>query len=428
MLRRLEDTGFAVESLEPGTVVFETGGVERLYGGVEAALRRALASVGAAWDPRAGAGARRFVALAAASVARPGQAVIVEGKGESFLEPLPLTLLPLEAGRYAELEGLGVRRLGDLARLPGEAVAERLGPEGKLAWSLARGEERHRARIRIACVGDRPRLSWPRSSPSPKRLRMSSRSGGRSGRCSIGCSRVRSVQGGPSGRSPSRRGSSVEDRGGARHLARSDRRKRPAPLRARSEALEIPCAGTGASTRSRSSSPSTPGSSWRSSHPRGKRSKPACEKGCDRFVPAPGQDRFAQSSKSRRGRGSRRRGHSSCPVTFELNVSPTSTTSRAQALDTDSGRAAEHAAVPLSSRPRSTAPHASSTVRCDARPRGVARGRSLVDRRAESTGAISRSCSNRDATSASSEIGSGRAGSPSGPRCFPGSGYGGGIE
>jgi nucleotidyltransferase/DNA polymerase involved in DNA repair len=143
VLRRLEDTGFAVESLEPGTVIFETGGVERLYGGVEAALRRALASVGAAWDPRCGAGARRFVALAAASVARPGQAVIVEGKGEAFLEPLPLTLLPLEAGRYAELEGLGVRRLGDLARLPGEAVAERLGPEGKLAWSLARGEEHH---------------------------------------------------------------------------------------------------------------------------------------------------------------------------------------------------------------------------------------------------------------------------------------------
>jgi protein ImuB len=142
VLRRLENTGFAVESLEPGTVVFETDGVERLYGGVEAALRRALASVGTAWDPRAGAGARRFVALAAASVARPGQAVIVEGKGESFLEPLPLTLLPLEAGRYAELEGLGVRRLGDLARLSGEAVAERLGPEGKLAWSLARGEER----------------------------------------------------------------------------------------------------------------------------------------------------------------------------------------------------------------------------------------------------------------------------------------------
>src|SRR6187455_3549662 len=124
VLRRLEDTGFAVEPVEPGAVVFETRGVERLYGGVQAALTRALASVGSAWDPRAGAGGRRFVALAAATVARPGQAVIVEGREEqSFLEPLPLSLLPLDEGRYAELEGLGVRTLGSLAALPGGAVA-----------------------------------------------------------------------------------------------------------------------------------------------------------------------------------------------------------------------------------------------------------------------------------------------------------------
>ena len=61
----------------PGTVYFETRGVERLYGGVEPALKRALAAVGAAWDARAGAAERRFAALAAASVARPGQALIV---------------------------------------------------------------------------------------------------------------------------------------------------------------------------------------------------------------------------------------------------------------------------------------------------------------------------------------------------------------
>ena len=96
VLRRLEDAGFAVETVEPGTVLFETRGVERLYGGVQPALERALAAVGTAWDPRAGAGQRRFAALAAASVARPGQIVIVEGERErDFLAPLPLSLLPL---------------------------------------------------------------------------------------------------------------------------------------------------------------------------------------------------------------------------------------------------------------------------------------------------------------------------------------------
>src|SRR5215211_5837100 len=43
VLRRLEDRGFAVEPVEPGCVYFETRGVERLYGGLEPALKRALA-------------------------------------------------------------------------------------------------------------------------------------------------------------------------------------------------------------------------------------------------------------------------------------------------------------------------------------------------------------------------------------------------
>jgi protein ImuB len=141
VLRRLEDAGFAVEPAEAGTVFFETRGVERLYGGLEPALKRALAAVGPAWDARAGAAERRFAALAAASVARPGQMLIVsDDRTRKFLAPLPLTLLPLERERYEELEELGVRTIGQLAGLPGGAVAERLGPDGRRAWSLARGE------------------------------------------------------------------------------------------------------------------------------------------------------------------------------------------------------------------------------------------------------------------------------------------------
>ena len=161
-LQRLEDAGFAVESAEPGVVYFETRGVERLYGGVQAALAKALTAVGNAWEPRAGAGQRRFAALAAASAARPGQGLIVEGKDErTFLAPLPLTLLPLPADRYAELEGLGLRRLGDLAELPGTAVAERLGPEGRRAWRLARGGERRRVRGRAPATELAEALTFP---------------------------------------------------------------------------------------------------------------------------------------------------------------------------------------------------------------------------------------------------------------------------
>ena len=149
LLKRLEDSGFAVEPVALGCAYFETRGIERLYGGLEPALKRALAAVGAAWDARIGAADRRFAALAAANVARSGQALIVsDRKTRDFLAPLPLTLLPVDAGRRAELEELGVRKLGQLAGLPGAAVAERLGPDGRRAWSLARGEKRGKVHAR----------------------------------------------------------------------------------------------------------------------------------------------------------------------------------------------------------------------------------------------------------------------------------------
>jgi protein ImuB len=139
-LRRLEDAGIAVETAEPGTAFFETRGVERLYGGLEGALRRALAAVGSGWDARIGAAERRFAALAAANVARAGQVLVVsDAETREFLAPLPLSLLPLDERRQLELRELGVKRLGELAGLPSAAVAERLGPDGRRAWSLARG-------------------------------------------------------------------------------------------------------------------------------------------------------------------------------------------------------------------------------------------------------------------------------------------------
>jgi protein ImuB len=162
ILRRLEDAGFAVEPDEPGLCYFDSKGVERLYGGLEPALKRALAAVGTAWEPRAGAAERRFAALAAANVARSGQALIVsDDRARSFLAPLPLQLLPLERERYEELEELGVRTIGQLAGLPGGAVAERWGAEGRRAWSLARGNERGKVVPRKPATAIHETLEFP---------------------------------------------------------------------------------------------------------------------------------------------------------------------------------------------------------------------------------------------------------------------------
>ena len=149
IVRRLEDSGFSVEPAGLGCAYFETRGVERLYGGLEQALTRALEAVGSSWDPRVGAAERRFAALAAATVARPGQLLVVSDEQSSaFLAPYPLTLLPLETGRRQELQDLGVRTIGGLAALPDASVAERLGADGRRAQGLARGGSKRRVRGR----------------------------------------------------------------------------------------------------------------------------------------------------------------------------------------------------------------------------------------------------------------------------------------
>src|SRR5919198_4629931 len=119
IVRKLEGAGFTVEPAGLGCAYFETRGIERLYGGLERALERALAAVGSSWDPRVGVAERRFAALAAASVARAGQMLVVsDEQAPAFLAPQPLTLLPLEPDRRQELQDLGVRTIGGLAALP----------------------------------------------------------------------------------------------------------------------------------------------------------------------------------------------------------------------------------------------------------------------------------------------------------------------
>lgn len=162
LLRRLEDAGLAVEPVEPGCAYFETAGLERLAGGLEAVLQRAVEAAGREWSPRVGAAARRFAALAAASIAPPGRPIVVDdGETALFLEPLPLDLLPLSPERRAELSELGLRRLGDLAGLPGPAVADRLGAEGAEAWRLARGEDEAPVAPRVPPSAIAERLAFP---------------------------------------------------------------------------------------------------------------------------------------------------------------------------------------------------------------------------------------------------------------------------
>jgi protein ImuB len=162
VLRRLEGIGAAVESELAGEAFFEADGLRGLWGGqaapgrvaeeaadvrVIAKARRALAA-----PARLGAGPTRFCAFAVARTRprrRRGAAIVPTRTARAFLAPLPVSILRerlpapqrLSDDLPAALERLGVRTLGELARLPRAAVADRFGAVGLLAWRLASGED-----------------------------------------------------------------------------------------------------------------------------------------------------------------------------------------------------------------------------------------------------------------------------------------------
>ena len=276
-------------------------GVERLYGGLEPALKRALAAVGTEWDARIGAAGRRFAALAAASVARPGQVVVVADEElPQFLAPLPLTLLPLERSRYEELEALGVRKLGQLAGLPGGAVAERLGPDGRRAWSLARGGTAARVRGRRPPAAVDASLEFPEAIGNELTLRRALAGLVDTGARAAGAARPLRPQA-RAGRAARERRLVAADA----DAARAERRLRPDPHRALAAARRAAGSGRRAPARARRARPSRPATSSSCSPP-APRTAPACGKGCARCGRAPAPAPSAPSWRWRHGRAFRR--------------------------------------------------------------------------------------------------------------------------
>jgi protein ImuB len=119
----------------------DASGLSRLFGSERLLLVRACAEIQrVGLMARAACASTRFVA-SAATRCRQGLSVVRAGEEARFLDPLPLSLLPLTDEAAARLALLGIRTLGQLARLPQDGLADRFGKEA-VAWQrLARGEE-----------------------------------------------------------------------------------------------------------------------------------------------------------------------------------------------------------------------------------------------------------------------------------------------
>ncbi len=160
-LRSLEEIGAAVESARPGLAYFDTEPLRGLHGSDAATIAAAcgasgafagLRTRGARLAPggedrhmRVGAGPTRFCALAAALAVRSRRPLALEGKEAlRWLSGRPIELLGFRAETEQLLEPLvrlGVRTLGELARLGRPALADRFGEAGSFAHRLACGED-----------------------------------------------------------------------------------------------------------------------------------------------------------------------------------------------------------------------------------------------------------------------------------------------
>ena len=174
LLGTLAQSGLPVEAQTWGTAYVDlqqvvdqrgngSGSVEQLQRTVRplcAELGKTIQKLfGETLSPALGWDSSKFTARAAAGFAKPGHMRLVAHAEEtSFLNPLSIQLLPLPWAALQQLAWLGIRTLGQFARLPAAAVGQRFGKAGRIAQQWAQGRD------------ERPVCANIRSTPEPLSL------------------------------------------------------------------------------------------------------------------------------------------------------------------------------------------------------------------------------------------------------------------
>ncbi len=146
VLSDLQRVSPSVEPAEDGYFFLDVRGLQAMYGDIaslEEAIRTAVPPL---LRPRIGIASGKFAAAVAARMAEPSAAaptcVVPASETRTFLAPLSVRhLLMLEAEVHHRLELLGLSTIGDVARLPFNAVQAEFGPPGAQAWRVAHGQD-----------------------------------------------------------------------------------------------------------------------------------------------------------------------------------------------------------------------------------------------------------------------------------------------
>ncbi len=142
VLASLQGVSDRVEPAQLGTAYVGIGGLENMYGG-DARLARALINaVPLDLRPRVGLARGKFPAYMVATKSKPHRAARMPADPKAFLAPHGIDLLPISPRLRDEMHRLGLHRMGDVASMNRHTLANRLGPEGNIAWDLSNGIDR----------------------------------------------------------------------------------------------------------------------------------------------------------------------------------------------------------------------------------------------------------------------------------------------
>lgn len=139
----LEDFSPTIEKISIDEAFADVTGSLKLFGGPEALGRSIKGRIREELQLTAsiGIGPNKFLAKIASDLQKPDGFVIVHpAEARAFLEDLPITKL-WGVGKKTEaiLRDMGLRTIGQIARLPEETLQNRLGKWGQALWRLANG-------------------------------------------------------------------------------------------------------------------------------------------------------------------------------------------------------------------------------------------------------------------------------------------------
>jgi nucleotidyltransferase/DNA polymerase involved in DNA repair len=133
---------------QAGIFLLDASGLQRL-GGESKLCREILkcASRCGYVEGQVGVADSAFAALVATRSKTKRWLIVPQNRDQEFLSPLPITYLPISAAVRELLDELGIRTMGEIAKLPGAELLERFGAEGKLIHELVHGIDDNQPRL-----------------------------------------------------------------------------------------------------------------------------------------------------------------------------------------------------------------------------------------------------------------------------------------